>query len=140
MIEERDFIWKERKVNNIETNPLDCYYCIVDVGDCARIYSIMPQYPVDEQGLTILGEPELYIFFEDIAYKSSNEDKKDFFYKNCNYDGYLINGNKCFIRAFKTLEEAKKRAYFQYKAIYGYALSYIVDDINDATKKHFVVK
>lgn len=140
MIEEKDFIWKERKTNNIPTNPLDCFYCIIDVGDSARLYSIQPQYPLDENCIKTSDEPELYILFEDVVRKATTEDRDYFFYEESNYDGYVFNGNKYFVRAFNNLEDAKKQAYKQYKAIYGFVLSHIVDDINEATKNHFVVK
>ena len=141
MLKENDFVWKERTTNNIPTNPFECFYCIVDVGDCARLFSIEPQYPLDKDGMTLSNdEPEFYILFENIAKKATTIDKDDFFYEESHYSGYIFSGNKGFVRAFKTLEEAKRQAFKQYSAIYGFVLSHIVDDVNIATKKHFVVK
>ena len=38
MLKEHEFQWIERKTNNIKTNPLDGYCCIIDTEDCARLY------------------------------------------------------------------------------------------------------
>lgn len=141
MIRKEDFVWKEHRVNNIDTNPIENIYCIIDVGESARRYSIQPQYPLHKEGYidTINDKPELYILFEDIGRKATIEEKNNWICKSNLYDDYCFNG-KGFIRAFKTLEEAKEQAYKQYIAIFGYALSHIVDDVEDATKKHFVIK
>ena len=139
MITEKDMEWHEHYENNIPTNPLGEYYCIIDVGESARKYGIAPQYPSSD-GVIIdsTKEPELFILFEAIGRKATDEDRKEIFYDSINYDDYVFE-NERFVRAFRTLEEAKKRAYVQYKAVYGYALSHVCEDVEEATKKHFVV-
>ena len=136
MLKEHELQWIERKTNNIETNPLDGYCCIIDTEDCARLYFIQPQYPeIEKYCINSNANPELYILFEATGHKATEEDKKHVFYDAINYKGYLFN-NKTFIRAYKTLEEAKARAYINYKMIYGYVLAHIVDDVEGATSKH----
>lgn len=55
MLEKKDFIWKVSKINNIRTNPIDEYFCIIrdKTSDFAKKYSITFHYPIlkDENGL-----------------------------------------------------------------------------------------
>lgn len=123
-MQEPEFNWKEHFTNNIPSNPLQEWYCIVDVGTHARKYSIEPQYPsTDGVCIDPTAEPELYIFFEATGRKATEEDRKGPFYNSIEYDGYVFE-KPSFIRAFKTLEEAKVRAKVQYNAI-KYAMSFI---------------
>lgn len=141
MLNIEDFIWKEHKANNISTNPLEEWYCIVDLGNGnAKKYSIKPQYP-SKDGICINSDdkPEYYIFFESNGSLATEKDKKSFTYKSCNYDGYIFE-METFIRVFTSLEDAKNRAYYNYKAIFGYCLSHITDDVEKATKEHKVIK
>lgn len=140
MLTEKDFVWKEHYSNNINTNPLDEYYCIVDCGNYARKYGIVPQYP-SKDGVTVSlkDDPEYYILFESRGNKASDTDRNKLFYEMCNFDDYLFE-NPSFIRVFKTLDEAKKRAYVQYKTIFGYVLSHIEANTELATQHHFSVK
>ena len=140
MLTEQDFIWKEHHENNINTNPLGEYYCIVDCGDYARKYSIVPQYPSND-GITVrlIDDPEYYILFESRGKKATEADRGQVFYEMCNFDDYLFD-NPSFIRVFTTIEAAKSRAYIQYKAIFGYVLSHIEQNVEIATQNHFCVK
>jgi len=141
MLTEKDFIWKEHKANNIPTNPLEEYYCLIDLKDCVRKYSIVPQYPeIDTCCIDTKADPELYILFEAVGDRATDEDKErySFIYESNNYDGCLFK-KKSFVRAYKTMEEAKKRAYLQYRMIYGFALSHIVDDVEASTKDHICI-
>ena len=130
-MQEPNFEWKEHYTNNIPTNPLQEYYCIVDVGNHARKYSVEPQYPSDD-GVCVnsAAEPELYIFFEAIGRKATEDDKKSPFYNSVEYDGYVFE-NPSFIRAYKTMEEAKARAEVQYNAVFKYAMSFVAPDDGD---------
>lgn len=140
MLDREDFIWKKHYENNINTNPLGEHYCIVDCGDYARKYSIVPQYPSDDGICVKMSEPpEYYILFESRGRKASDADKTKPLYEMYHFDDYLFE-NSSFIRVFKTLEEAKKRAYVQYKTIFGYVLSHIEPNTALATKHHFCVK
>lgn len=146
MLKKEDFSWKVHHANNIPTNPIDEYYCIIDVGAHARKYSIEEQFPLRENGCICPDEdsPEYYILFESTGAKATDEDKKKMFYKESEsecftatlFDGYVFSHNS-FIRVFKTIEEAKEAAYEQYKAIYGFVLAHIIDDVEEATSKHF---
>ena len=139
MVKKEDFIWKKHFVNNIETNPLEYYYCIIDTGKGARRYAIQPQYPSEKTGLILdTKNPEYYILFEDIGKKATEEERKNHLYQYNNLDGYIFDG-KGLVRVFKTLEDAKERACVQYSAIYGYALNYI-GNTEEITQNHFVVK
>jgi hypothetical protein len=140
MLAEKDFIWHERHENNISTNPLGEYYCIVDFGDGARKYAIRPQYP-SKDGVVIdrTSDPELFILFEATGRRATDEDKSYPFYSSVHCNDYLFH-HESFIRAFKTMEEAKARAYVQYRAIFGYVLSHMNQDIDEATKQHFCVE
>lgn len=134
-----DFIWKKHYENNMLTNPISCYYCIIDCGTHARRYSIMPQYPSSDgisENRTI--DPEYYILFESTGHKATEVEKCQPFYEMCHYDDYLFSGES-FIRVFTSLDDAKRRSYAQYKAIYGYALSHVVKDAEENTKHHFSV-
>lgn len=138
MLKKEDFSWRAHHANNIPTNPIDEYYCIIDVGAHARKYSIEEQFPLRENGCICPDEdsPEYYILFESTGAKATDEDKKKMFYKESEFDGYVFSHNS-FIRVFKTIEEAKEAAYEQYRAIYGFVLAHIVDDVEEATNKHF---
>ena len=139
MLEKQDFIWKEHFANNIPTNPLEEYYCIIDCGNNARKYSIIPQYPSDDGISEKTSEkPECYVFFESIGRKATENDKKNFFYNYIQFDGYIFD-KASFIRVYKTLDEAKERAYVQYKAIFQYVLSHIERNTDLATQHHFCV-
>ena len=134
-----DFVWKKHYENNILTNPMGCYYCIIDCGTHARRYSIVPQYPsTDGVSVNRSVSPEYYILFESTGHKATEIEKSQSFYDMCHYDDYVFEGDT-FIRVFTSLDEAKRRAYTQYKAIYGYVLSNVVKDIEESTKHHFSV-
>jgi hypothetical protein len=103
-----DFMWVPYYPNNMPENGQDGWVCTIEPRqDTYRTYRIEFQLPIDEEGFTLSDEePELYILFE------RSHDK--------NYSG-----PDSFIRAFKTLEEAKKRAYLLYSHIYGYVMSFL---------------
>lgn len=45
ILNKEDFIWKEKKTNNIESNPLEYWYTTYVDGDNARKCYILSQYP-----------------------------------------------------------------------------------------------
>ena len=120
-MEKEDFIWYEKRANNIKENPLEYWYTCYYNGDHSRKYYIMPQYPlagkvcVDKRK-----EPELYVLFEAMGSKITD----DISYSDVE-DGYKYERNGSFKRVFKTLEEAKERAYVDYYMVFGYAASFI---------------
>ena len=124
-----DMHWKEFHANNISSNPMEEYYCILDCGNYARKYSIVPQYP-SQDGVCIdrNSEPEYYVLFEANGHKATDDDKQAIFYPQTNFSGYLFK-TPSFIRVFKTLKEAKQRAHYQYVAIYGYVASHFDNNV-----------
>lgn len=138
MIKEKDLKWHIKRVNNIETNPIDSEYCIVDQGGgTGRMYRIQPMYPADYTGLRNQKNGYKYfIFFECSVRKATDEELLK--YKPIHYSCYLIL-SESLIQVYDTMEDAKKRAYEQYKHIYGYVLSHVVDDTEESTKCHFIV-
>lgn len=130
MITEKDFIWHIKKANNIETNPKECEFCIINtLGDEGKIFVIKEQFPADERGLILSDIPEYYILFESSCMKTNKKE-------SWNYGDYKI-GSLHFIRVFKTLEEAKKRAFVQYSHIYNGLYESV---FNEKPKGHYVVK
>ena len=100
----KDFTWEPYYPNDIQENSQNGWICTIEPRPNEfRSYKIEFQLPIDENCLTLIDEPpELYILF-----------------------GCPHNGPEVFIRAFATLEEAKKRACLQYAHIYGYVMSFI---------------
>ena len=119
--------WHTKQVNDIETNPLDCYWALGKVfkNDNPRLYTIIEQFPSDENGLVkVNAKPELYILFESLGhcgqhFSTTIENEKDFDeWKYAERFGdYFFKSRGTFVKACRTLEEAKQRAEFQLKAI-----------------------
>lgn len=140
MLKLKDFIWKERKINNLSKYPLEEWYCIIDLGNgMAKKYSIKPQYPSND-GICIdyNEKPEYFIFFEANGALATEEDKKSISYKTKNFDGYLF-GRETFIRVYTSLDDAKRRAFYNYNHIFGYCLTCIEDSLDKEINKHIVV-
>lgn len=95
--------WERKKVNDIENNPLECYYLRVHLSENSdRIFRIYPQYravPNCYGGMQILGEKEefaeYWILTEQIAFRKNSE---------WTYDTETI------IRIFTDLDEANSNA------------------------------
>lgn len=141
MVKETDFKWKIRHSNNIPTNPVQCEFCIVDLGGGkGKLYMIEHHYPQNTDGLINRENGYKYfIFFVcDARLPTGEEQEKDFF-EWVTYGGYILT-SKTLIAIFDTMDDAKKRAYTQYKHHFGYVLSHIVDDVEEATRKRSVVQ
>ena len=134
-----DLVWKELHPNNMKSNPLEGYYCLILHKDesgrvSGRKYTITFQYKEIEPGLTSMNsEIEAYILHEKsyiniVGPLEHPEPNNDIRWSNdgITFDDYEVNDTGSFIRAFWNIEDAKKRALIQYKAIYGYAMSHIV--------------
>ena len=128
--------WHERKVNGIETNPRDCFWAVGSVVKAPRLYTIVEQYP-SKNGYTVEegSEPELYVLFE--AFSSSGRRFSDTFENEREaeewryaeqFGDYLFKSRGSFVRAFKTLDEAKARAEVQIKAIQNIVDLYFSED------------
>lgn len=117
--------WKECKVNDIETNPLECWYAVGFVGESPRLYQIEPQYPnPNGDGYTVdtSSEPELYILFETLGgehfSKARHPENGTERSHNRLWGDYAFEDERRrLVRAFRTLDEAKKRAEVQISAI-----------------------
>lgn len=125
--------WKERKVNDIETNPLECWYAVGFVGETPRLYQIEPQYPnPNGDGYTVdpSKEPELYILFETIGgehfSKTRLPEDGTGWLRNRLWEDYAFEDwRRRFVRAFSTLDEAKKRAEVQISEIQNIIDAYV---------------
>ena len=112
--------WKEYKANGIPSNPLEYWYSVVKVGQHYRIYKIFPQFPNPSgDGLTIDDSlpPELYILTERIHLGSKVDDP----------DSLHLGNDGTIVRAYKTMDEAKKRAVIQVSHIEELVSAYIQD-------------
>lgn len=114
--------WNARKVNDISTNPLECYWAVGAIREYPRLYRIVEQYPADTKGMRTGDSPELYVLFEElggrrIADVFTNE-KEIEEWKNARIWGnYWFKGGGYFVHAYKTLDEAKERAETQISRI-----------------------
>lgn len=140
MLKETDFRWLEKRVNNIPQNPIECEYCIVDLGNgTGKMYIVEPVFAQDPQGYVDQKDGYRYFVFFDCSVKlASEEERTEWFYSGCNYSGYLVT-SRSFIAIFDTMEDAKTRAYTQYSHIFGYVLPDVVDNAGELIKEHFVV-
>ena len=144
-----DLVWKPIYPNNILLGEIEgCYTLVLRKGSDGRIsgrkYSIQFQKEEDpahlgEGVLPPHAKTELYILFEksyhDVvgpldypepqAESSFSLDKTN---REITFNHYDINDYGCFVRAYPTLELAKKRAVTQYQATFGHALSYLIAD------------
>lgn len=140
MLKIKDFNWTPHYANNIDSNPIEEYYCTIDVGNGhARKYSIQEQYPLIGHFQQDMSQPvQYYILLEAIGHPATDEDKQHIFYGYSNFDDYVFEKSS-FIRVYTDLKTAQEGAYEQYKAIYGYVLSHMVDDVEAETQTHFCV-
>ena len=141
MVKENDFQWMIGHANNILTNPVRSEFCIVDLGDgTGKLYMVEPHYPQNTDGLINQKNGyQYFVFFSCDARLPTEEEKEKGFLDWIAYGGYILT-SKTLIAIFDTMDDAKKRAYTQYKHHFGYVLSYFVDDVETETQKHSVVK
>ena len=141
MLKEVDFKWLVRHTNNIPENPIDCFYCIVGLGDgTGKMYVVEPMYAQDPNGLFKKSSGYKYFLFFDCNVRPATaEDEKQLFHSYTTYSGYVVT-SRSFIAVFDTQEDAQKRAYTQYTHHFGYVMPHIIEDIEEETKKHFVVE
>lgn len=139
-----DMVWKPVYPNNILGNGIEGYYCLMlhkdKVGKISgRKYTIAFQYEEVEKGTGFVNPEKIngYILFE----KVYREIVGSLDYQGP-YEGYVpdlwksentlsssdMNDKGSFVYAYDNIEDAKKRAMCQYKAIYGYVLSHMVEE------------
>ena len=94
--------WQERKVNDIDTNPVECWWAIGEFGNLRRFYKVVPFNRCDEFGRTT-SNGEFYVLHESLS-----EDE----------------GKAFPVAVYDTLEQAKVRARFQLVAISSIVCDY----------------
>lgn len=141
MLKETDFKWKIRHSNNISTNPVQSEFCVIDLGNGkGKLYMVESHYPQNTDGLTNQENGYKYfVFFACDARRPTEEEQEMDFLEWIAYGGYILT-SKTLIAIFDTMDDAKKRAYAQYKHHFGYVLSHFVDDVKAETQKHSVVE
>lgn len=138
MLKETDFKWLVRHMNNIPENPLDCEYCIVDCGDgTGKRYVVRPLHAQNTNGVIQLGQYKYFVFL-DCRVRLAKAKERSYPDSMSLCAGYRKT-DETLIAVFDTMEDAKKRAYTQYAHHFGYILRHIVDNIEEATRNHFVV-
>jgi len=138
VIKEADLRWHIKYVNDIESNPKECEYCIIDCGDdTGRMFRVEVMPKADSNGRIKMEEEPYFCFYESSVKKVETENADDC--KRCSlYSGYRMI-NDTLIQVYDSKEDAKKRAYTQYYAIYRYCLDVAGYDIEETTKSHFVI-
>lgn len=114
--------WNTRQINDIETNPLDCYWAVGAVQTYPRLYRIIEQYPADTNGTRTADNPELYVLFEEIGGRRisdvfTNEEELKEWADSQKWGDCWFKRDGRFVHAYKTLEEAKARAETQISRI-----------------------
>ena len=85
------FDWKIKRVNDIETNPIECWWTIGECGTLKRFYKIVPFSYQDEKGV-VLSDSKYYLLYEALGIES---DKASV------------------VGVYESLDQAQKRAKFQ---------------------------
>lgn len=126
-LEKINFDWKIKKVNNIETNPIQCYWTIGTVNGLSRFYKITPFNKCNENGLVDNDNPKIYyVLYEACNYTTTTDSlikKFDIDY----YDG-IIPINASMVAVYEDLDMAKNRAKFQLFIINNIIENYAVKE------------
>ena len=135
---EKDLEWKPLYPNNMLCNRQCGWYCFLWLKNKegtyhGRKYTILFQEKEDEKGCTQRGEPDLFILFE----KLYNDMKTPLVYHEPSEkpimtlrgasDCFDINSYGSFVRAYTSENKARERALRQYKMVFSYAMSYLVE-------------
>ena len=138
-----DLEWKPIYPNNLIGNGVEGYYCLIlhkgsDGKVSGRKYSIMFQYAEHDHGFINREVIERYNLFEksypevvgntDYDAPKHNFDWRRWQNEDRTFSDDDINSKGSFVRSYDNIERAKERALIQYRAVYGYALSFIEDD------------
>ncbi|MBR2403091.1 MAG: hypothetical protein IKB01_10065 [Lachnospiraceae bacterium] len=81
MVKEADLKWHTKYVNDIESNPKECEYCIIDYGDgtgCGRMFRIEVMLRAVSNGRIKMEEEPYYCFYESSVEKVEIEKSDDF--------------------------------------------------------------
>lgn len=138
-------IWYEHRANNIPTNPISCWFAIDFSSKYSKTYRyfyIIPQYPSEDGFTTKDGDdPELYVLFEGRCTEYERGDARDSLFNdmlmlpektNGEIQVFWDSSKSTFLRAFKTIEEAKARAQVNIDHMNAIKETYFgTDDEND---------
>lgn len=111
--------WKEKKINDLESNPRDCYWAVGKLSEAdvsPRLYVIVEQRPCDTKGIVQSDTPELYVLFEGIGGIPANSRDAVHWEK---FGDWAFQSRGMYVHAYKTLQEAKERAETQLDHIRG---------------------
>ena len=140
MVKKEDLVWHIKRVNNIETNPIESYYCIIATSENeGRMFHIQPFHEIGENGRAIGREPKYFLFSQCGVQKATEEEKEHWTYQGNLHSGYLIT-HRTVTAIYEDLEKAKGNSYRYYEFVYGYAMSHVVDDTEETSQNHYVVK
>ena len=139
-----NMVWKPIYPNNMRGNGLEGYYCLMlhkdeDGKVSGRKYSIIFQHEEVEKGTALINPNKIngYILFEKVYkeivgpldYPEAQEDYAPDLWRSENtLNSSDMNDNGSFVYAYDNIDDAKKRALYQYRMIYGYVLSHIVGE------------
>lgn len=133
-----DLEWKPYYPNNMLQCGQEGWYCVIQGpnGEFARKYTIVFQYPENEDCAACPNQGiDRYILYErcysgnngPIAYPEPSRESA-----GPSSPALGVNDFGRFVYAHKTLEQAKKRALSSYQAVYGYAMSHLLEPEEDA--------
>ncbi len=88
--------WKEKYINGIKENGVECWYTIGECGTLRRFYKIVPFSKCDERGLVTNESEKYYVLYEALGIESDKASP---------------------VAVYEDLEKAKQRAKFQLLAI-----------------------
>ena len=132
-----DLDWKPYYPNNMLQNGQEGWYCVIQGpnGENARKYTIRFQYPENEDCAACPGMGvDRYILYERRYW--DNDGRIEYPEPSRGFPGHDsaalgVNDFGSFVYAHKTLEQAKKRALWSYQAVYGYAMSHLLETEED---------
>ncbi|MGL5677302.1 MAG: hypothetical protein ACRDDX_12865 [Cellulosilyticaceae bacterium] len=131
VLKEEDFVWRELRPNNMQSNPLEGYYVLIKASEKHyRKYTILMHKEADEAGLVLEKGKVYYVLLERhyhdveeeliIPDPMTDETRRNIWEKG-NVD-CMVNDYGSFTAVYNDLESAKKRAYIGYAHIFGYLI------------------
>ena len=88
--------WKEKYINDIKENGVECWYTIGECGTLRRFYKIVPFSKCNEHGLVTNESEKYYVLYEALGIESDKASP---------------------VAVYEDLEKARQRAKFQLLAI-----------------------
>lgn len=142
---EKDLEWKPLYPNNMLCNRMTGWYCFLWIRNengtySGRKYTILFQERENEKGYIEGGNPELFVLFEKIYAELEKPleypapSNTSIFNSESSITFFDINSYGNFVRAFKDVYSAQKRALKQFKMVFGFALSSVVSEKEEEKK------